>query len=68
MKWILYVIYVLMILAGSVFALQGLSLLPSRVMYGRPEWVVIGTAMVVGGVALFVFTYQRTQRPSPKSE
>ena len=40
--------------AGIVFALQGLSLLPSRIMYGRPEWIVIGAAMVtVSGVLLW---------------
>lgn len=41
---------VLCVLSGAVFALQGLSLLPSRVMYGKPEWVVIGGAMVLVGV------------------
>ena len=41
---------VLAILSGAVFALQGLRFLPSRVMYGEPMWVIIGAAMVVGGV------------------
>ena len=41
------VVAVLALIAGAVFALQGLELLPSRVMYGRPEWIVIGSAMVV---------------------
>jgi hypothetical protein len=72
MKWVLYVVYVLMILSGSLFALQGLSVLPSRAMYGKPEWIVIGAAMVVGGVGLGVFTYRRARSstsnvPSPKS-
>lgn len=40
---------VLAILSGAVFALQGLRFLPSRVMYGEPLWVVVGSAMVVGG-------------------
>lgn len=34
-------------LAGAVFALQGLRVLPSAVMYGKPEWIVIGVAMMV---------------------
>ncbi len=33
--------------AGCVFALQGLRFLPSPLMYGKPEWVVIGGAMVI---------------------
>lgn len=40
---------VLVLLGGAVFALQGMALLPSRVMYGRPEWIVIGIGMVLGG-------------------
>lgn len=42
---------VLAILAGAVFALQGLRVLPSRVMYGEPAWIVIGAAMVAAGLA-----------------
>lgn len=42
-----------LVLAGAVFALQGLRLLPSRVMYGRDEWVVIGAVMVAIGAIAF---------------
>lgn len=52
---------VILILAGGLFFLQGMSLLPSRVMYGKPEWVVIGGAMVVVGAALVVFTNQKAK-------
>jgi hypothetical protein len=31
-------------------------------MYGRPEWVVIGGAMVLAGAALIVFTRLRDAR------
>ena len=62
MNIIAYVISVLVILTGSAFTLQGLSLLPSRVMYGRPEWIVIGGAMVLAGAALIVFTRRRGAR------
>lgn len=34
-------------LVGAVFALQGLRVLPSARMYGKPEWIVIGAAMMV---------------------
>ncbi|MBI1802612.1 MAG: hypothetical protein HYR71_13385, partial [Chloroflexi bacterium] len=54
-----------LILAGGVFALQGLSFLPSRVMYGRQEWVVIGSAMVVAGGGL-VWLVRRRARESPR--
>ncbi len=41
----------LAILSGAMFALQGLRVLPSRVMYGEPAWIVIGAAMVACGSA-----------------
>ncbi len=62
MKWILYVVSVILILSGGLFTLQGLSLVPSRVMYGKPEWVVIGGAMVVIGAALAVFVNRRVRK------
>ena len=66
MKAIGYVISVIIILSGAVFALQGLRLLPSAVMYGKPEWVVIGGAMALAGAALMIFTRIRSiRRNSP---
>ena len=54
------IVGILLILAGGTFALQGLNLLPgSSGMNGRPEWVVIGAAMVVAGVALLVAASRR---------
>ena len=41
----------ILLIAGAVFTLQGLRVLPSAVMYGKPEWIVIGAAMVVGAAA-----------------
>ncbi len=40
--------------AGCVFALQGLRLLPSPLMYGKPEWVVIGAVMVLASVIVVI--------------
>jgi hypothetical protein len=41
---------VLLVFLGAVFALQGAGLLPSAVMHGKPEWLVIGTLMVIAGL------------------
>lgn len=41
---------VVVLLAGSVFALQGVRVLPSALMYGRTEWVVIGLGMVASAL------------------
>lgn len=52
-KRIIAVVAVAALLAGAVFALQGLRVLPSQLMYGRPEWIVIGVAlMIVSGATL----------------
>lgn len=47
---VLTAVSVILVLAGAVFALQGLRFLPSRLMYGEPAWVVIGGLMVVAGL------------------
>ena len=45
-------------LVGSVFALQGIGVLPGSVMTGDPIWGVIGTLMVMGA-ALFAWSAYR---------
>ena len=45
---------VLLILGGSVFALQGLNVLLGSFMSGRTEWLIIGAAMVVVGAGVLV--------------
>lgn len=61
MKRVWYVIGTILILAGSVFFLQGMRLLPSQVMYGKSEWIVIGAGMAIAGAAL-VFFQRRAQK------
>ena len=41
------------ILIGIVFVLQGANLLGGSFMTGRREWLYIGVALVIGGVAAF---------------
>ncbi|MCL4395961.1 MAG: hypothetical protein M1482_14360 [Chloroflexi bacterium] len=62
MKWISYAVSVVLVLGGGVFFLQGMRVLPSQVMYGKPEWVVIGALMVVAGVAVGTYTWRRGAR------
>jgi len=42
------------LLAGAVFAGQGLGFIPGSVMTGDMKWFWIGSGMVVGGVILGV--------------
>ncbi len=52
MKLVGTVIGVLLILAGGVFALQGLNILLGSFMSGRSEWLVIGVVMLAAGAGL----------------
>jgi hypothetical protein len=52
MRWILFVIGVLAIIAGIVWTLQGLSILHGSVMSGSPMWAIIGPIVAVVGLAL----------------
>ena len=62
MKPMMNVVSAILVLAGGVFFLQGMRVLPSRLMYGQPEWVIIGAVMVIIGSALAVFVNRRGAR------
>ena len=62
MKQMLYVVAAILVLAGGIFFLQGMRVLPSALMYGKPEWVIIGSIMVVVGLALGVMVNRRGAR------
>lgn len=64
MRTAAFVLGVLVALAGAVFALQGIGLLPGSTMSGDPKWAVIGAVMVVIGVAAVVLGL-RKRRPIP---
>ena len=51
MKILLYIVGGILILSGSVWALQGLSILPGKLMGGQPQWILYGAiAIGVGGM------------------
>jgi hypothetical protein len=52
MRATLGVVGVLALLAGAVFAGQGLGYIPGSFMTGDIHWFWIGSAMVVAGLAL----------------
>ncbi|GAB4579551.1 MAG: hypothetical protein Fur0022_22890 [Anaerolineales bacterium] len=54
MKTILNIFAVLIILAGGVWFLQGINILPGSFMTGQIQWAINGgIAIVIGGVILF---------------
>ena len=59
MKWILSIIAALIFLAGLVFFLQGINVLPGSYMTGDPQWVINGGVMMVIGAGIIFFVYRR---------
>jgi len=49
----------LVLLAGAVFAGQGLGYIPGSVMTGDMKWFWIGSVMVVVGLALAFYGFVR---------
>jgi len=59
MKLILSIIAVLVFLAGLVWFLQGINILPGSYMTGDPQWAVNGAIAMVVSVVMFVFAQRR---------
>jgi hypothetical protein len=54
----------LLVLAGAVFAGQGLGYIPGSFMTGDIHWFWIGSAMVVIGLVLGGFALIRGRKPA----
>jgi hypothetical protein len=55
LKNMLIIFAILLILAGGVWALQGLSILPGTFMRGNPQWVINGAVTMLVGAGLLWF-------------
>ena len=60
MRVVLYIIASSLFLAGLVFFLQGLSVLPGSYMTGDAQWVVNGGILMVVAAGLFLFARGRS--------
>ncbi len=63
MKIVLNIISILLILAGAVWFLQGINILPGSFMTGEIQWAVYGAIAFILGIILLVYANRR--RPSP---
>jgi len=59
MKWIFSISAVLIFLAGLVFFLQGINVLPGSYMTGDPQWAINGGVMIVIALALLFWANRR---------
>jgi hypothetical protein len=50
----LYIIGGLLILAGAIWVLQGVNILPGSFMTGDPQWAINGAITIVIGIGLIV--------------
>jgi hypothetical protein len=65
MKWVLNIVGVLLILAGSVFILQGVGILPGSFMSGQIQWAFNGSMAALIGIELLVFANRRRKNIPP---
>ena len=59
MRIFLNIIAVLLILAGTIWFLQGIGILPGSIMSGQIQWAVYGGIAVVVGIGALVFANRR---------
>jgi hypothetical protein len=59
MKIFLNVFAVMLILAGGVFCLQGINILPGSFMSGNPQWVINGAILMIVGIGLTLWAGRR---------
>ena len=59
MKNILTIIAALLILAGTVWFLQGINILPGSFMTGQTQWAIYGTITIIIGLALALWNHRR---------
>ena len=59
MRIILNVLGGLIFLAGLVWFLQGINILPGSFMTGDPQWAINGIIMMAAALVLFYFANRR---------
>ena len=66
MKWILNVVGVMLILAGGVWILQGVGILPGSFMSGQMLWAFNGSVAALIGIGLVILA-NRPRKNAPPS-
>jgi hypothetical protein len=59
MRIVLNVLGVLFLLAGCVWILQGINILPGSFMTGQTKWAIYGCILAVVGVGLLISANRR---------
>jgi len=59
MRIVLRILAVLLIIAGVIWILQGINVLPGSFMTGQIQWAYRGAAAALAGLILFVLVSRR---------
>jgi hypothetical protein len=59
MKIPLNIFGVILLLAGGIFFLQGINILPGSFMTGDPQWAINGAILIVVGIGLVFWANRR---------
>lgn len=54
MRILLNIAGILLVLAGGVWFLQGINILPGSFMTGQTKWAAYGALFLVAGIALLI--------------
>ncbi len=68
MKIILTIIGVILLLAGIVWILQGINVLPGSMMSGHIQYSILGIVVGVSGALMIFFTHRRVIRSKDKTD
>ena len=67
MRIALRIVGAFLILAGGVWFLQGINVLPGSFMTGQIRWAIYGGTAVVAGIALIMLASRRKAPSPPKT-
>ena len=59
MRIFLNILSLMLILAGGVFFLQGINILPGSFMTGDPQWAINGGILIVAGIGIILWASRR---------
>jgi hypothetical protein len=59
LAWILLGVGVLLDLVGTIWALQGINVLPGSFMTGQPFWAGAGAVLIIVGMVLIILAMRR---------
>jgi uncharacterized membrane protein HdeD (DUF308 family) len=59
MRVLINILGVLLIVAGCVFFLQGINILPGSFMTGQTKWAIYGGIAIVAGILLLIAPNRR---------